>query len=207
MNRSKKTESELAQEMLSSMKKVRVEGQFETHGEPLSMFWQHIRALKNMHRLSGLFTIQKYDTATHCYYTGILFEEIAAMEKMEVTAYEIQFVYRHDVFESVTGDLLLPAKTHSKKVSLCWNEIESLIVNERYGYLRSWTDGEAAKRFSSQAWRLFKACDLLELLLFCYEEIRLGNGTLGIARVIRNCRLLIESYRFQSIDNWLRHMS
>jgi len=153
----------------------------------IDKIWGHLKALKNIRRLSGITLIQPYTVAIHCYYTGLLFEEIADYEKIRINKSEIDFVYRHDVLESVTGDLLLPVKTHSDSVNKKWNEIERELMESKYPYLQFYTDSNAKAYFNPVSWSLFKACDLFELLLFVKEEIQLGNNNEGILAVNFNC--------------------
>ena len=168
--------------------------------------FRHLRALKNAFRLSSFKTLQTYSTAEHCYYAGILFETIAGYEHIHITRDEIYFVYRHDIVETITGDILLPVKIHSEAVKDKWESIEETIVNDRYPYLELFVDKNINLHFSPEAWNLFKACDLYELYLFCEEEIELGNMTKGIWTVIQNCRNLLPEFNIRFINERIDHV-
>lgn len=150
-------------------------------GDTLGM----LRKLKNVQRLSGKYLIQKYSVAEHCYYTGILFEHFAKLEDINITLIETDFVYRHDMLEAITGDIQRPAKTHNKTINKCWETIEEQLSFE-FGIVR-YLDSFADIHFSKVPLKLFKACDLLELYLFCHEEYNLGNQSKDILTVLNNC--------------------
>lgn len=170
------------------------------------VFWRHIRSLKNANRLSGFALIQPYSTAIHSFYTGILFEEIAIIENIYVTINEIGFVYRHDIVESVTGDVLLPVKIHSETTNKKWKEIEEELIDSRYSALRNYSDQYAEHFFSEPAFRLFKACDLFELYFFIMEEMELGNMSQGIVEVLMNCRNLLPEFNIDFITKYVNPM-
>jgi len=167
----------------------------------IDRIWRHLIAMKHATRLSGFSLIQSYSTAIHCFYTGILFEEIAKYEGIPISPLETKFVYRHDVLETVTGDVLLPVKIHSETTKKKWEEIEAEMVESKYEYLQNYTDEFAEKYFSSLSYKLFKACDLFELYLFCWEETELGNMTPGIWSIIYNCRKLLPEFKIKYITD------
>ncbi len=166
--------------------------------------FKHLRALKNTNRLSGIKTLQSYSVAEHCYYTGLLFEAIANHEKINITERELHYVFRHDIIETITGDVLLPVKIHSDTTRSRWEAIENEIVCNKYPYLKSYLDEYMPLLFSEESWNLFKACDLYELYLFCLEEVQLGNNNDGIISVIRNCCCLLPEFKINYITNKLK---
>jgi len=155
--------------------------------------FKHLRTLKNVNRLSGMNLIQTYSVAEHCYYTGLLFETIAKMEGLIPTMEEITYVYTHDILESVTGDILRPAKSYTPNTESHWKEIEKEIVNGNdYTHLKEFEEETVKiKSFSPISWELFMYCDVLELWLFCEEEDRLGNRTKQLQTVRQNCLMYI----------------
>ncbi len=167
--------------------------------------WKHLRQLKYVKRLSGIPTIKECTVAEHCYYTGILFEHFAKEENLIITAEEIRWVYVHDLFESVTGDVLYPVKHYSFYTEKCWDDIEKALTEDKelYNYLRWYLDSEAEQRFSEINWSLFKAVDLLELLTFCQEEIALGNHNIVLQTVVHTCIDILNGSNFKSIRSWM----
>ena len=162
--------------------------------------FRHLRALKNANRLSGIKLLQSYSVAEHCYYTGLLFETIAEYERIRITRDETYFVYRHDIIETITGDILLPVKIHSEIVKNKWESIERTIIRDKYTYLIPFLDSHLSDHFSKLTWNLFKACDLFELYLFCQEEIELGNMTKGVWTVLKNCQNLLPEFNIHFIN-------
>lgn len=138
-----------------------------------------LRRMRDVPRLAGFFKTRPYSDAEHCYYTGMLFEDIADADGISVTKEEVQWVYRHDAFEIVTGDLLYPAKNTNRSTQSFWESIE-LEVAEGYPALSPFTDYEASKWFKPVSLALFKDCDSLELLLFCKEEELRGNRLINV---------------------------
>lgn len=133
-----------------------------------------LRRMRDVPRLAGFFKTRPYSDAEHCYYTGMLFEDIAYADGVPVTKEEIYWVYRHDAFEVLTGDLLYPAKNTNRATQSFWESIE-LEIAERNPALAPFTDYEATRWFQPVSLALFKDCDSLELLMFCEEEKSRGN--------------------------------
>lgn len=172
----------------------------KVEGEPfVETMYRHYKAMRHIHRLAGTFTIRPYTVALHCYMTGLLFEDIARMEGITITPYETKIVYRHDLFETVTGDMLLPVKIHSESVRNHWEAIETTLIEEKFNYLRPYNDADMERQFSPAAWNLFKAVDLFELYLFCWEETELGNMSEAIWNVIYNCQRLLPEFHINYI--------
>ena len=162
---------------------------------------QLLRGLKNVNRLSGKYIIQKYSVAEHCYYTGILFEHFAKEEKIMVTENQIQFVYRHDIMESITGDLLRPAKKQSSTIQKYWDCIEKELA-VRYG-VEEYLDEYVEYFFPSDVIKLFKTCDILELYLFLSEEKQLGNKTDAVKIIHDKCIGYIYDSKIVSIIKYI----
>ncbi len=209
MKHSKQTNIAIHSDYLKTIKKNH---KIETHidkkeGEPKTeTIFRHVKAMGNIQRLSGIFTIQPYTVALHCYYTAILFQDIADKEEIEFDKTSVDFILRHDIVETITGDLLLPVKIHSESTKNKWEEIEKEIVMDRYKYLHWYTDAEAEYSFNSESFNLFKACDLFELYLFCLSETYLGNNSNGIWTVIRNCENLLPEFDVPYIKGYVNNV-
>jgi len=167
------------------------------------LIFKHLRSLKHGYRLSNKPLIQSYTVAEHCYYTGLLFKWLSCKENVIITEEELLWVFQHDILESVTGDLLLPAKSFNSKTKSYWESIEKELTNETYIYLSYYSDKTGKQIFTPRAWELFKAVDLLELWLFCKEEQMLGNKHRVIRVIIQNCKNIIFPFEFHSINNIL----
>lgn len=161
-----------------------------------------LRQLKNVERLNGKYKIQRYTVAEHCYYTGILFEHFAEKENVYPDTVQRDFVYKHDILESITGDILRPAKSINHKVKEHWRKIE-MYVSCEYG-LSEYTD-EYTKYWEPKTRELFEACDILELYLYCKEEHNLGNRSEWLRVVLKNCVDFIDNSQFESIKEYIRN--
>ncbi len=133
-----------------------------------------LRRLRDVRRLAGFHLTRPYSDAEHCYYTGLLFLEIAKVENVPVSASAIEWVFTHDAMEAITGDLLYPVKHASDKAAEAWDVIETE-ASKKTQLFSSRTDAHAKSVMTDAEWRLFKDCDALELWLFCIEEKALGN--------------------------------
>lgn len=168
-----------------------------------SLVWEHIRRLKDCERLNGVPKIKRYSTAEHCFYTGIIFERLATMENISVSRDEIQWVYRHDLLETVTGDVLYPAKNYNDTTKKYMEYLEIELVKGEYRYIEQYSDSYAKKWFGGEAWVLFEAADLLELFYFCREEIDLGNTNSIINNIYQNCIAILRDSIFESVRELL----
>ena len=167
----------------------------------ITTLYRHYKSMAHIRRLAGIPLIQSYSVAQHSYMTGLLFEDIAMHEHIKVTEYEKRAVYRHDIFETVTGDMLLPVKIHSASVKRHWEAIEKELIQSKYKHLIMFSDEVMENSFTPEAYNLFKACDLFELYLFCWEETQLGNMSDGIWAVIYNCQRLLPEFGIPYITN------
>jgi 5'-deoxynucleotidase YfbR-like HD superfamily hydrolase len=138
-----------------------------------------IRKMRDVHRLSGIFTTRIYTDAEHCYYTGLLFVAMAHAHKVNVTEEMIVWVFTHDALEVATGDLLYPAKNTNQETQGAWALIEKAVVDNTPS-LEGYSDIEGMRLLGGAAWDLFKACDALELWLCCTEERNRGNVLLNM---------------------------
>jgi 5'-deoxynucleotidase YfbR-like HD superfamily hydrolase len=80
------------------------------------------------------------------------------------------------VVETVTGDLLYPAKNHSPAVADMWQKIEDTIIHDYYPFMIAFLEEEARENFSDPLfWKAFRCADAIDGLLFCIEEREKGN--------------------------------
>ena len=154
--------------------------------------------LKNVMRLSTVPTHRPYTVAIHSYYTALLYIEICECEKQWIDQQNLMWVLRHDVVEAVTGDLIYPVKNKNGTTQMSWENIEWMMTKDTI--LESFTEGNSSRKFSKEAWNIFKCADLYELFLFCTEEYELGNRHIGIIKVLRNCLTYIPDFGIESVN-------
>ena len=85
-------------------------------------------------------------------------------------------MFRHDILETVTGDMQNPAKRWTAAINEHWDAIEEALVNDdEFSWALSYTDKWAKRHMSSKAHALFLECDRLDLCLMLQREIKKGN--------------------------------
>lgn len=161
----------------------------------------HRRKMDYTHRLSGFKLFQEYSLTHHCFHTGLLFMEIADIEGIFLERKDIDFVFKHDILETVIGDVLYPAKHYSHHTETAIKVLESELTKEgaEFNHLRHYTDDYAESFMDRKALQLFKACDLLELWEFCWSEYKLGNKS--VLQIINNCKSILSHCGIESIEN------
>lgn len=147
---------------------------------------QHIRKMLSVQRLSGTSKLRSYNLAEHSFGVVSLFLTICEEENIRVTSEVIKFVLFHDLAETVTGDLLYPVKNLNGDTQEAWSIIESEVLR-KYPLVSMYTDSNIAEQLDENQLAAFKAADMLELLLFCYEEVSLGNRNPDLLNVIFTC--------------------
>lgn len=155
------------QKMLAKMKKGHEE-EYDWGTFPL------LRRMRDVRRLSGFYLTRPYSDAEHCYYTGLLFLKMARDHAVALSPSSIAWVFCHDAMEVATGDLLYPVKNASKDSREAWDIIEEE-AGLAFPKMAEFTDARGKELLGEKAWALFKACDSLELWLFCREEAERGN--------------------------------
>ena len=150
-----------------------------------------ILKMKDVERLNGTRKIQSYNLLEHSYMVAMLFKIFASKEDVSYDASVLDYVLCHDIPEVITGDCIHPVKYFNKKTSDCWNSIEEEILNanpsiRRYGYI--------SERLTERQYALFKMCDILDLAIFVYREIKLGNNMTSMIHVWHKCHELLRKY-------------
>jgi len=165
---------------------------------------EYLSKCKNIQRLSQTFHFRNYDLMSHQYMVGMLFKHFAELEDIQFTINEWDIVLKHDIVEVETMDLSHVVKNFSEKTKKSWEIIESEITKSHIE-LEKYSDENIKKSLNKVQFDLFKACDILDLLMFVVEEISLGNRTKSIKQVEKNCLSLIgkNDTQFISINNFI----
>lgn len=194
-------EQQMGQEMKKSHDKISNFPEVSTDITIGDKINTHRRKMDHVHRLSGFKLFQEYSLTHHCFHTGILFMEIAWKERIKIDKESIDFVFKHDILETVTGDVLYPAKYYSHHTETAIKVLESELTKEgaEFNHLRHYTDDYAEAFMDPKALKLFKACDLLELWEFCRTEYNLGNKS--VVPIINNCRSILSNCGIKTIED------
>jgi len=144
-----------------------------------------LRKLKHIIRCSTYRRIHDENVAEHSYYVSILAMMIAD-ELNTLPEYagkiSVEKVIRnsllHDADEALTGDIIFPVKHHNKHIheaikstaSFMWDELFKGLPQSVQMYKEIASDCKKDLEGSCVA-----LADMLELCLYCYEEVSLGN--------------------------------
>jgi 5'-deoxynucleotidase YfbR-like HD superfamily hydrolase len=162
------------------------------------------RRMLNMQRLAGSPKLRSYNLAEHSYFVTALFIEFAKREGLSLSVESIEAVLNHDVVETITADLPYMAKNHSSATKEAWAAIEDELVGY-HSNLSRFTDEGLKETLPVTEYQLFKMVDILELWIFCKEEVALGNVSEAIFKVLRKCEEIIygSNPRFPSIEDFV----
>jgi 5'-deoxynucleotidase YfbR-like HD superfamily hydrolase len=161
--------------------------------------------LDNVNRLAGIPTHKPYNVAVHSYHTGLIFMDLCDHYGKYPSFKVVQWVFRHDMLEAATGDLLYPAKNLNDETKIAWRTIEDEVSGQNQ-WLYEYSEDIAMERFTDFFWNLFKAADLYELFLFCTDEYEMGNRNKGLLRVLKNCMVYLADFKVmvitQAVHRW-----
>ena len=164
---------------------------------------EYYRKLKDVSRLSRVPSLRSYNVLEHTFMVVLLFRYFA---KLEDVAYDMQILDRvmhHDILESVTGDLPHDVKHFNVKTECAWDTIEHEVASvSMHTEMSLYTDIEIRAMMSERQYKLFKACDLLDLWIFLKEEQGLGNTHRILHKIVLKCEELIKG-KFHFIDTYM----
>lgn len=165
------------------------------------------RKMKTVERLAGTLKIKNYSLVDHSYFVALLFQAFAEIEKIEYSVQDFTYILRHDLLESLTSDLIFPVKNFSQETKNAWRKIEQEIwEKEKDSHNCLFTDKQLKELLPPFVYSLFKDCDLLELLLFCYEEMQLGNRSKNILYIAETLIEFLEKSNFSSIRSFIENI-
>ncbi len=163
----------------------------------------YYRKMLHIQRIPGVFKTRPYNLAEHSYYVTVLFLRFCKLENVGIGPSAIELVMDHDVLETISADLPYHVKNLNESTKRAWNIIEEEVVKAKPAF-KDVSDDALEIGLSSKQFQLFKACDLLELWIFCKEEVLLGNKSVEIQKVIDTCNtLLTQKVRFESIIKYM----
>ena len=165
---------------------------------------KEVRKMKYVQRLSSKPLIKPYSLAEHSFYTAQLFAFFCEEEGNEYDGKDLELVMNHDLLETRTGDLLWTAKSLSRATVESWNTIESEVAKKHD--LTYYTDVNIKSKLGEKKFKIFKASDYMELLMFVSEEISLGNNSVEIKEVYDNCRYLISELKIKTATKMMEEL-
>lgn len=143
---------------------------------------QHLTLGTNyVERWQGTPQLLPYNVSTHAYNCAMLYMQLCFICKQKMDARLLCALLVHDNMESLTGDLLAPAKDSAPE---SWDSIETE-VQERWSkdnkIYKTMTqaflpiEDDFALTLSEKSMHLLKIIDMLEFLLHAQQEFKAGN--------------------------------
>jgi len=146
----------------------------------IELIFDYDRAMRNVYRYQTIHTVRKQNVAEHSNFVGILFIEICRDEGCGIDTCDILYVMRHDLMETITGDLPYPVKESIKEE---WETAERrLSLKNRY--LPYYTDKSCPFKDDKTKYTIFNAAEAIEVLMFCLEELEAGNRHEDIIKIV-----------------------
>jgi 5'-deoxynucleotidase len=148
------------------------------------LFPPELRTMSVVPRWSVVWTLTRDNLTNHSYYVAMYSYSIAKLINWQGDAGALLFrALTHDCEETVTGDLVSPVKSEildderaARFIDLKMNERLPYIVRELELLERNDDVGDDD---TNEAWRIIKAADRLDALLFLITERRLGNQVIS----------------------------
>lgn len=163
---------------------------------------KYYRKCKNIERLQGSYKHRSYNLLEHQYVVAVLFKHFASLEDISYGMPEFDKILHHDILEVETTDLIYTVKNLNEETKKAWNKIEEEVIKEHF-QLRNYSDENIKMSLNEYQFKLFKVCDMLDLWIFCKEEMILGNRSINMKLVIDNCEKAILG-KFESVDKFMK---
>lgn len=134
----------------------------------------------HVERWQGTPQLLPYNVSTHAYNCAMLYMQLCCICATSIDLQLLSALLCHDNMESLTGDLLAPAKDSSpefwdsieEKVQEQWQTDSNMSVPLVKTFLPIEDD---LQRLSVEAQHLLKIIDMLEFLLHAQQEYKAGN--------------------------------
>jgi len=165
---------------------------------------EYYRRMKNIQRLGTHVIQREYNLLEHQYMVTVLFRHFAYREDVPYNIDTLDLVMKHDVLEIFTGDLPYDIKKINSLVEKSWDVVEQEVA-EIHPELKPYTDTNIQQAMNPSQYKLFKACDMLELWVFIWEEMQLGNRNPRLAAVEKRARKILNDFSFVSIIQFMNN--
>jgi len=152
----------------------------------IQLFPPELRTASIVPRWSIVWTLTRDTVANHSYYVTLYARKIAQLLNWGGNWGTLVFLaLTHDLDETITGDVVSPIKSEILDGERAADFIE-MKMRERLPDIMYETnkitdcDGNPAKeRMIDECWRIIKAADRLDALLFLIGERRMGNAVIA----------------------------
>jgi len=163
---------------------------------------EYYRRMKNVRRLGVHTILREYNLLEHQYMVTMLFLKFAPLEDIPFDMKTLDLILHHDVLEIFTGDLPYDIKKINTLVEKSWDVVEQEVAHQ-HPQLKPYTDDQIESQMSPEVYKLFKACDMLELWIFIREEQVLGNNNRRLGEVERRAVRILSNFGFGSITQFI----
>ena len=135
----------------------------------------------HVERWQGTPQLLPYNVSTHAYNCAMLYMQLCFICKQKMDARLLFALLCHDNMESMTGDLLAPAKDSAsdswdsieQEVQTKWRKDNKIYASMARAFLP--IEDDFASHLTEQSMHLLKIIDMLEFLLHAQQEYQAGN--------------------------------
>lgn len=135
----------------------------------------------HVERWQGTPQLLPYNVSTHAYNCAMLYMQLCFICKQKMDTRLLCVLLCHDNMESLTGDLLAPAKDSApeswesieQEVQTKWRKANKVYASMARAFLP--IEDDFALHLTEQSMHLLKIIDMLEFLLHAQQEYQAGN--------------------------------
>jgi 5'-deoxynucleotidase YfbR-like HD superfamily hydrolase len=142
----------------------------------LDQYLNSRRTLRNIKRFNMETVIQPQNLCEHGYGVTTLFYLLCKDLKIALSSKDLFLIMQHDFLESLTGDLNKKIKDKSSATKMAWEVIEYECGED----LQEYSDKSIQKQLQDddRKYQVFLLADAMDAMLYCQDEVRLGNSHL-----------------------------
>jgi 5'-deoxynucleotidase len=152
----------------------------------VQFFPPELRTASIVPRWSIVWTLTRDTVANHSYYVTLYARKIAQLLGWSGNWGALVFLaLTHDLDETITGDMVSPVKSEildehraSDYIEMKMTERLPDVMAEIHA-ITDCEDNPAKERIIDECWRIIKAADRLDALLFLIGEHRMGNAVIA----------------------------
>ena len=165
-----------------------------------------IYRLNSLKRYNNIPRVKQESLAEHQYYTSIIIMKLLESTTLSTDLKYILLNYSlvHDVQELYTGDIPHNVKQDFPQFKLMLTEIENEWVEKTIfsNVVMSYHDELESHPYLES---IFKLADLLQVMMYCEEEVKFGNKHTDIINIHEKAIMLCESIVMYLVDEKILH--